>query len=232
MTPLDIKITNKEILAYLDSLKDMFFDYKEKYGLYLDPKFNPKQYSSERAKEEPLFFLSKDYLNKMKNKKLEHKGFPEEYMAIPSSILVKSNSEWKPFIDEVKDGLVHYVGASKSSLANYYPPKGFVGWHTNWNNPGYQLLFTWSKTGDSFFLYEDCDSKQVNMISERPGWQGHLVYFGRQEEKEHVFWHSAYSNCDRFAWGPTWKVTNGINSEQSKQSKEIIRMLIDELQEN
>lgn len=224
MKPLDIDITNKEVLERLNILKDMFYDYKMNLGLELDPKGRVQQYSSDMAKSNPLHFLSSDYLKEMKQKE-NHLGFPEEYMSFPTSQLEKYNAEWKPFLTEVKDGLTHYFGSSKSSLATYYPPKGFVGWHTNWNNPGYQILLTWSETGDSYFLYEEDD--EIKKIQERPGWQAHVVKFGNKESDE-VFWHAAYTNCDRFAWAPTWESKGGPD----EMLYDMVKDVIDDLQQD
>ena len=51
--------------------------------------------------------------------------------------------------------MVRIFGANNNSLTSYYPPKGFVGWHTNWNAFGYQLILTWSESGDGYFTYYD-----------------------------------------------------------------------------
>ena len=39
------------------------------------------------------------------------------------------------------------IGARKQALSAIYPPGGYVGWHTNADVPGRNLLFTWSQKG-------------------------------------------------------------------------------------
>lgn len=231
VVPQDIDITNKEILNSLNEMKEEFFRLENDQGLRFADDANIGQYSSERAKTDPEYFLSDEYLQYVKDKGDKHRGPPEEFNAWPISRLAVANPEWNDLMKKVKNELAMEHAASHSSLASYYPPKGFVGWHTNWNNSNYQILFTWSETGDSYFLYKDPKTKVICKIQERPGWQAHLVYFGSKKEPEYVFWHAAYTNCRRFAWALSWD-NDYRGSEKDKQAQLLVQMCMEELSDD
>ena len=76
---------------------------------------------------------------------------------------------WTPFRDKVKHDFAREIGAHTSALLSYYPRGGFVGWHTNWNANAYQVLFTYSETGNSYFRYYDKQSGDIITLDEKPG---------------------------------------------------------------
>lgn len=226
MKPRDLDIKDVEFIQFLDEIKDEFYKLKEEHGLYMEPKgaFNGAHSEDERSKTNPEYFVSEEYLKIQQDKGLLHTGFPEDYFAYPTSRLKKSNNAWEDLLGKMKGELSTMVGGHHSSLASYYEPGGFVGWHTNWNNSNYQILFTWSETGDSYFTYVDIETKEICKIQERPGWQMHLVYFGSKKEMDKVFWHGAYTNCDRFALAISWS-NGGYGSERDA----TVRMMVEEL---
>lgn len=95
--------------------------------------------------------------------------------------------------------LLHYLGAQCCALNALYPDKGFIGWHTNANAQGYNLLFTYSHDGDGFFKYRDKDTGEIVTLPDRKGWSAKVGYYpSRTEEiRENQFWHCAYSNKKR-----------------------------------
>ena len=161
-----------------------------------------------------------------------HKGHPETYNAFPVTRMAQSNNGWETHKNNVKNNLATMFGATHSALASYYPPGGFVGWHTNWNCSTYQILFTWSETGDSYFLYKDTETGEIEKIQERAGWQAHCVYFGSQEEPNQIFWHAAYTNCERFAWALSWKNKSTYGTKKDRSVRQLVEMVIDEIQQN
>lgn len=188
----EVAIRNKDLLDTLDGFKDMFFSIPE----HADQ--SHRTISSEQAVVDPEYFCGDDYLKTQLALGSKHSGFPEEYMSHPVSNMVKAHPEqFEEFKNRVKHQFASELGAHTSALLNYYPKGGFVGWHTNWNANAYQVLFTWSRTGDGYFKYLDSKTGEIVTIQDKPGWQCRHYYFGRDDEPEHHCWHAAYAGCDR-----------------------------------
>lgn len=104
-------------------------------------------------------------------------------------------SEW---VDEV---IGSWIGFKFSALKMYYPADGYIAWHTNWNVPGFNCLFTWSN-GDGYWRHLDSSEEQEGSI--RPpddklvhiqdvdGWHCKLGYYGEKHEHNKLMWHAAY----------------------------------------
>ena len=41
-----------------------------------------------------------------------------------------------------------------------YPPGGYISWHNNANASAYNLVFTWSESGNGYFKYIDGETKK------------------------------------------------------------------------
>ena len=191
----EVIIRNKHILSILDSYVEEFYHLKEGYDLTEHYVFSTKK-DTERGEE----FCSRRYLDYKRDPARydQHSGYPEAHWAMPVGRLAQSDPDhWLEFRDKVKYGFALEIGAHTSALLNYYPPGGFVGWHTNWNANAYQILFTWSKDGKGYFRYWDNEKQEIVEIQDRPGWQCRWYYFGHKDEPEHHCWHSAYAETDR-----------------------------------
>lgn len=78
----------------------------------------------------------------------------------------------------------------------HYCPKGFMGWHTNSNQPGGRLYATFCKEGGkSFFRYRQ-DGKVITEM-EQEGWN----FRGFEVSKNTPYWHCVYSDTDRYSFG-------------------------------
>jgi hypothetical protein len=107
--------------------------------------------------------------------------------------------------DAVDDLLVPYLGAHACALKAFYPRNGFIGWHTNWDNPGYNVVFSYSETGKGYWRHVDSsrsrsqkpDANRLIQIDDRPGWNCKVGYFGGPEETDRIVWHCAYSSEPR-----------------------------------
>ena len=80
----------------------------------------------------------------------------------------------------------------------YYPPKGFMGWHTNASSACDRIYIVYSSTGDSFFRYYNEETKEIVTDYDSPGlsWRKFTI----TNEPPH-FWHCVGSNCDRISLG-------------------------------
>lgn len=77
----------------------------------------------------------------------------------------------------------------------YYPPGGFMGWHTNSNDEGYRIYLTWCKeSGKSFFRYFD---GEIKTDWEQSGWNARLF----EVRKDKLYWHCVWSDTDRYSFG-------------------------------
>ena len=78
----------------------------------------------------------------------------------------------------------------------HYPPKGFMGWHTNSNMAGWRAYATWCEEGDkSFFRY--FDKNKMVTEQEKQGWN----FRAFKVTKEKLYWHCVYTETNRFSFG-------------------------------
>ena len=130
-------------------------------------------------------------------KTLEHEG----------DRFTSDEKEWiKKYIEKsqnLDDTLGAYIGYKFCALKMYYPKDGYIAWHTNWNVPGFNCLFTWNPTGQGYWrnldstqekegsILPDPDTKLVHM-DDPVGWHCKLGYYGKKEEHDKIMWHSAF----------------------------------------
>ena len=83
----------------------------------------------------------------------------------------------------------------------WYPPGGYMGWHTNNRNPGWRFYISYvDKPGNSFFRYRDPISGEV-ITSYDKQWDFRLFKVSLDKS----LWHAVYSNTHRFSIGYTIK---------------------------
>ncbi len=79
----------------------------------------------------------------------------------------------------------------------WYPPGGFMSWHTNLRKPGWRMYLTHARSpGVSWFRYRDprTDTVVTSLDSE---WDCRLF----QIRPDAPLWHAVYSRTDRFSFG-------------------------------
>ncbi|TFH10870.1 MAG: hypothetical protein E4H07_04860 [Nitrosomonadales bacterium] len=83
----------------------------------------------------------------------------------------------------------------------WYPPNGYMGWHTNNRNPGWRFYISYvDKPGKSFFRYRDPISKEI-ITSYDKQWNFRLFKVSLDKS----LWHAVYSDTHRFSIGYTIK---------------------------
>jgi hypothetical protein len=109
----------------------------------------------------------------------------------------------KEVMDRVKN-LNETLGFGYNSLCCFYPEEGYIGWHHNGNASGFNLLFTYSPTGNGWFSYYDLKTQKIVKMNDEPGWSAKVGYYGRDDsnpriapEWDKIFWHSAYTKEPR-----------------------------------
>ena len=79
----------------------------------------------------------------------------------------------------------------------YYPNKGYMGWHTNWNQPNKRLYITYaSEDKISFFRYFK-NGEIVTCYDNK----GITIREFDIPEPPNYFWHCVGSECDRYSFG-------------------------------
>lgn len=221
----EVRINNQELLGLLDGFVETFRSIEG----YNDEKYH--FYEPENARPHGELFTSDVYLYSQMKKGSEHTGFPEQHFSQPVSQMTKKDPKWGDIEFAVKKKFPEYLGVHSSALFNYYPPGGFVGWHTNWNANAYQILFTWSETGDGYFRYFDQSTQEVVTIPDVPGWQCRWYYFGAKDEPEHHCWHAAYTRCDRITLA--YKILNNRKgTDEDRQAVFLRDELIKDIEDN
>ena len=139
-------------------------------------------------------YLTKEWLDKHMADP-EHVGFPVEHYSLPIENIALRDPKLEEIFHFSRSSFISNLGANSNAVFLYYPKGGFVGWHTNQNNSGYQFIFSYSEKGDGYFQYYDQEKRDIVKIPDVEGWNARYYHFGR-ESHEH-FWHSAYTNVPR-----------------------------------
>ena len=132
----------------LDILQDFRYTFMIKYDVTKTNTFINDDRNSD-------YWCGDEFLNSIK---LNHDGSPD---AARSYCLKPDHYEG----DEKTDYCLDYIsldsrlktelGVQYSALSQLYPPGGYIAWHTNENACAYNLIFTYSETGDGYFEYID-----------------------------------------------------------------------------
>lgn len=192
---LDIPINNPEILQSLNKFL-WFYDERNKEiskcRLWCNSK-EREHYTGDKHRDS---IMSRGSI---------HNGFPEngnyysfktDHKNSSKALTTKVIENYTTFNEELQVKLC----TRGNGLCAMYPPKGFISWHNNANASAYNLIFTWSETGDGYFKYIDGYTGKEITIQDRKGWQCKAGYFGAyDEEPEKLLYHSASTDC--------WRIT-------------------------
>ena len=121
---------------------------------------------------------------------------------------VDGDQEYKNELLSFDNQMKELLGLSCSALTMAYPPGGYIEWHNNANAPSYNLVFTWSETGNGWFRYYDRDRKENVTIPDKAGWSVKAGYFGSYDDDKLVY-HCAATEC----WRMTWSWMLGFDEE-------------------
>ena len=225
---MEVPFNNKKILAKFDGILNNFHrlcsendidfkDYNQKFISHLN--INVPGISSKDIES----LVSEEYFRRVHLPNWEkHIGFPEIGRVVEiEDVSKRSGEEFFKFHQHAKNELPVEIGTASSALLVYYPKDGLTGWHTNWNANAYQILFTWSETGDGFFRYYDKAKDEVVTIQDKPGWQCRWYYFGRKDEIEDHCWHACYTRCERMTLA--FKFSNEGKDSEKDSLAQILR---------
>lgn len=154
---------------------------------------NPKGYTL--TKEQAT---SVDYLQEQQRKQLC--GYPQQTWGVDMCDLTTFDLD--VFYHELKKAdcaVQQFLNARNCAIKMYYPAQGYIDWHTNSNAFGYNVLLTYSVTGDGAFLYQNPTTKEIVSIPDKQGWNMKVGVYDVAEGSP--LWHAAYTNCERLTWG-------------------------------
>ena len=79
----------------------------------------------------------------------------------------------------------------------WYPPGGYMGWHTNSESPGWRLYISYTdEPGKSYFRYRHPETKQI-ITSMDHKWDIRMFHVSSDKP----LWHTIYSDTNRFSLG-------------------------------
>lgn len=195
----NVQINNTEVLEALNNYKDFLMSNDIDSHLHLMCK-------DKKAED----YVSSEYRKMIMTKGESHTGFPEVMKSYDGLMPTKYKDKPAPmktpkgyqFTDQssiLNSRMMESLSARVNTLNTCYPPEGFISWHNNANAPGYNVLFSWSETGDGWFKYWDWDKQEEVTIHDVPGWQCKMGYFGRYMDPKSVCYHAAYTKCWRIS---------------------------------
>lgn len=202
-----INLKNKEFLSYLDEISDLILD------------LNNNVKMKKPWPEEAANFISEKYCDDVIAQGTGHEGFPDYSYFLPmggdSKGLIDPILDNNPYfknnivnqLTKLNNKLQLFLGAGHCALFSFYPAEGFISWHNNANAPGYNVIFTWSETGEGFFQYRDENNKTVK-VNDSKGWSAKLCRFPSYTEAP--LYHSAYTKCRRFTCAYIFEDQNDI----------------------
>ena len=83
---------------------------------------------------------------------------------------------------------------------HYYPPKGWMGWHTNANQAYWTLYITYTlEEGNSFFRYYDKQTETMRTSYDGQGVTCRL--FKLTQDVDNLFTHCVYTDVGRWSFG-------------------------------
>lgn len=220
----DVPVKNREILSLLNAMKDIHLDDKFEEYFHL----SCKQDMSNRH-----WWTGDEYKDQIVAEGTHHEGFPDSMAGYEVSTHREGHEffngsapptyrrEMTARIAEASKDIISWLGVRHNALTAFYPPGGYISWHNNANAPAYNLIFTWSETGDGWFKYVDPATKEVVKMQDKPGWQCKAAYFGHYDEPERLFYHAASSDC--------WRCTVSFTLDTSELSAEIREDLLEEI---
>jgi hypothetical protein len=186
-----VNLANKEVLEELNKLKDLWWADREHLSDYCH--LNCSDFNREE-------WISDEYKNKIMGMGSAHDGFPVALKAY--DLKVHKDLEKIKQFSVINENLQLLLGTKRNALAAVYPPGGFISWHNNANASAYNLVITWSETGEGYWKHIDPYTGKEVLVKDVPGWQCKAFFFGAYEDKpEDIVYHMASTDCWRMTIG-------------------------------
>ena len=217
---IDVPIKNKEVLSVLD-----------RWLWYYDNREDLKKVVRLHGKStERDFYVGKKHRDEIIAMDTNHEGFPDSvhgYSLKSDRIeFVKGNNpenaNYIAKFSELNTELCHILSSKNNALAQLYPPDGHISWHNNANASAYNIIFSWSETGDGCFKYVDGHTGNEVVMQDVKGWQCKAGYFGAYQEPWYKrVYHAAETDC--------WRMTISYIFNRSDMSHGLQDEIIEEI---
>jgi hypothetical protein len=205
------EIKNPRVLELLEHFRYL---YRDKYDVTQTNNMIGSLESDSR------YFTSCKYRDIIVEMGSDFRGDPETARSYP----LKPNHyngddpEYRKDFERIDIALQTELGINSNALSQLYPPDGFIAWHNNANAVGYNLIFTWSETGEGWFKYLDKYGNEI-LITDKKGWSLKAGYFGNYDDGQ-LCYHAAYTKC--------WRLTQSfVVSQDIDYWKDCIEMIGD-----
>lgn len=213
MRSIDLK--SKEVLEILDKCKDIWQDDFTHFKKHF-----PLRCSDDKRED----YITDEYLNKIMNMGSSHDGYPMSIKCHSFRDVPDKNPEILPYFKKKIDlstELGSVLGSKHNALFAVYPPGGYISWHNNSNASSYNVILTWSETGDGYWKHVDPYTKKQVVVQDKPGWQAKGFYFGSYEDDPNkLVYHMASTDC--------WRMT--VSFVWDRYNKQFWEDCIDELE--
>ena len=212
---LDIPINNTDILESLNKFL-WFYDNKNNSDWKLWGKSKDRNHFIGNSHKETIISMGKN-----------HDGYPESGHFYNFKPHFKSQNEFIPsetlqYYNTINSEMQEKLCTKHNALCVMYPPGGYISWHNNANASAYNLVFTWSETGDGYFKYIDGETKEEIVMQDVSGWQCKASYFGAYDEPAHkLVYHTASTDC--------WRITVSYIFNREELSLGIQEDVIEEI---
>ena len=162
----------------------------------------------------------------------DHEGYPDYHKSysVQHNTLKLANdrdeerlASTMKMLGDVRMSLSENFLFRQNALFTIYPPGGFISWHNNANASAFNLIFTWSETGEGDFTYLDRNRNKLVTIKDEPGWQAKGGFFASyRENPRHLVYHSAKTDC--------WRITIAFVLDRSEFSRQMQKEIIQDIE--
>lgn len=221
----EVDVANKEIKAVLEEVVSAFYLKRDDLADIIP--------DCDKEKDQRDAFTSEEYLHKIQGQGRAHDGFPEvlysynlknmDYgtnlqMQVKKALPVNWLQKWS----ELNLRMQTALSTRNCAVASLYPPGGYISWHNNANATGFNLIFTWSETGDGWFDYIDESDNRIRLQDKAGEWVCRYGMFGSYDQTDYpIVYHAASTDC--------WRITLAFVFDPSASSGDLQEFIIDEL---
>jgi hypothetical protein len=222
----NIPIKNKEILGALNN----FLWYYENKDIV------SKTLKLHGRAEDREHYVGDKYRDEIVEMDTRHDGFPVEChsYALKADRLHHLGIEGNEEIDDgtassfieryskYNQQLAEILCVRNNAVTQMYPPDGYISWHNNANASAYNLIFSWSETGEGNFKYIDGHTGKMVTMQDQKGWQCKAGYFGAYGEPWYNrVYHAAETDC--------WRITVSYCFDRSDMALGLQDEIIEEI---
>lgn len=191
---------NPELLEILNEFSDFFFsrDYESlEKAIGAHPKM--KDIAIKEMADEAT---SNGYLEKALTAPALEYGYPRHSwgLELEQDKEYFNDKDLRAQCKKTNDKLMNFFGARNNALQMFYPAGGYIGWHTNCNAKGYNIIISCNPGGDGYFVHYDHKTKQYEYFYDKPGWNVKAGYFGSDQEPDKMYWHAAKTKTPRLTF--------------------------------